>query len=167
MPAVNMMRMMTSDVKAGDIARIIDKQAARMTVSCLCPNSRLSQHRDMRVREIEAKRKQAERRLNEAKVLLDAKQSAVDEQSERIASELKKREVLEEKIRVLESKISTNLNSAPSSESVASIGPDELIYLTKLEELVKSEEASKRQLEELEKRQEMYMKALETAGQVL
>ncbi|XP_063988763.1 uncharacterized protein LOC135168477 [Diachasmimorpha longicaudata] len=168
LPAVTLMGVMRGDMKADDITRAIDKQAAEMTMSCMCPNSRPSQHRDVRIREAEEKRKKAERRLEEARKLLQEKQRAVDEQNERI-DEAKRRKVkLEERMKELEAKISSTsgLDTAPSAESVVSIGPEELMYLTKLEELVKAEAASKKQLEDLEKRQEMYLRALEAASQM-
>ncbi|XP_011305342.1 uncharacterized protein [Fopius arisanus] len=168
MPAVTMMGMMTRDIKADEIAGVIDKQVAGMTLSCLCPNSTLSQHRDVRIREVEGKRKKAMMRFEEARKLLNEKQTAVDRQNERIEEARRTRVMMEERVKLLEAKVSRydNLGRATSAESVASIGPDELMYLTKLEELVKAEAASKKQLEELEKRQEMYVKALEAASQI-
>lgn len=150
-----------------------------------------SQHYDYRVREMEAERKEAVRRAEEARALLTDKEAAIQERRKRLEEAKKcnqeKKERVErlhrEAVQVRES-MKTARGDDTSHEtgefgairckekllgdigSLSSIDSTDLECFAKLQELAESEVCMKQQISELERREEVYMRTLQQADEL-
>lgn len=170
MPTVTLLKIMTGGLDPSNICDVIGEQAATMSLSHVQPRATLSQHKDSRVRDVDAERKAAQRKLEEARILLREKQLAIEERAKQIEEAKRKRKELERRLEELDEKVGSNgidLKKNDSTESIGSFGPDDLNYLIKLEESVKAEKCKKRQLEELERREQAYIKTLQAAEKIM
>ncbi|XP_044003352.1 spindle pole body component 110-like [Aphidius gifuensis] len=166
------------DLKPGEnvpakITNLIGKQSNEMQIFNSCINNSLSQHNDIRIREIESTRKKSLKRRDEAKCCLLKKKLTIDENLKKINDAKEKKLNLEKKINEIENILKKNdedddkKNDINNEQSVQSLGIDDLNYLTKFEELVKNELTTKKQIDELESRQEANMRALEFAVEIM
>lgn len=193
MPAVmswNMWRV-AQNAPVSDVRRLLQKQFQDQDAGRTGVPTTPSKHYDCRVREIEAERKEALRRAEEARVLLAEKEAAVQErrkllddakrcnQERREKMEKLNREAAE--LRLALKNARGDDNSCETGEcgeircrdkwldsvgSVSSIGSTDLECFAKLQELAEAEICMKRQITELERREEAYMRTLQQADEL-
>ncbi|KAG7212423.1 hypothetical protein KM043_012738 [Ampulex compressa] len=189
MPAVmvsNIWRM-SQDTPACGIRRALEKQLK--TPAVCCPSSP-SRHYDCRVREAEAERKEAQRRAEEARDLWQEKRDVLEERTRKLEEARRIQE--ERKLRIerltKEAKELREALEATSHEgfceagecgdaeckrrwlsrvsSTGSVRSTDVECLEKLQELAEAELSMKRQIAELERREEAYMRTLQQADEL-
>ena len=192
-PAVmvyNIMRM-AKDGRCSAIRRLLDKQFQGYGGDNIAIPCTPSQHFDSRVRELEAQRKKELRRAEEARAILVEKEAALEERRKRLEEARKHNQESKEKIEKLSRQAAelkealknawSDDNSCQAGEcgemrckeewlknvgSVSSIGSADLECFAKLEELAEAEHCMKRQISELEHREEAYMRTLQQADEM-
>ncbi|KAL6433356.1 hypothetical protein ACFW04_006492 [Cataglyphis niger] len=178
MPAVmvwNILKM-SQGTPVCSIGRILEKQLKRAKeISC---RSTPSCHYDCRVREIEAERKLALKKTEEARTLWLEKRTTLEkrkkelEKARRIQEEQKSAiDRLNEEAKALreaKEKKAMEVNESCHGEvsSVTSIESEDIQCLEKLQQLAEDEVIIKRGIAELERREETYMKTLQQADEL-
>ncbi|XP_047353011.1 titin-like [Vespa velutina] len=199
MPAVmvwNVWQHMSQGSPIPNLHRLMEKQFRTPAAGEVCCPSTPSRHYDCRVREIEAERKAAQRRLDEARVmwlekevklkerrekLEDAKriQKERKEKIERLTNEAKElREALKKMNEEAEEGMASFCESGECGDiqcrerwlrgvnSVDSIKASDVECLARLRELAENELTMKKQIAELERREETYMRTLQHADEM-
>ncbi|XP_053981521.1 uro-adherence factor A-like [Hylaeus volcanicus] len=192
MPAVmvwNIWRM-TQGGSVPNLGRVLEKQfQGAASGEVYCPSSP-SRHFDCRVREVEAERKQAQKRLEEARTLWLEKMATLEdrekmlEEARKLEKEQKERieqlAVEARKLREAKSAVEDEgscqagecgvieckkkwLDKVPSNASIKS---SDIECLEKLQELAEAELNMKRQIADLERREEDYMRTLQQADEL-
>ncbi|XP_054009514.1 titin homolog [Hylaeus anthracinus] len=192
MPAVmvwNIWRM-TQGGSVPNLGRVLEKQfQGAASGEVYCPSSP-SRHFDCRVREVEAERKQAQKRLEEARTLWHEKMATLEdrekmlEEARKLEKEQKERieqlAVEARKLREAKSAVEDEgscqagecgvieckkkwLDKVPSNASIKS---SDIECLEKLQELAEAELNMKRQIADLERREEDYMRTLQQADEL-
>ncbi|KOC68014.1 Myosin light chain kinase, smooth muscle [Habropoda laboriosa] len=189
MPAVmvwNIWRM-SQGGSVPSLQRVVEKQfQGPASGEVYCPSTP-SRHFDCRVREIEAERKQAEKRVEEARALWSEKMAVLEDKSRRLEEARKVQEETKQRIEQLSAEVKRLKEAASKVEddgscetgecavieckkkwlekvpSNASIKSADVECLEKLEQLAENELAMKRQIADLERREEAYMRTLQQA----
>ncbi|XP_076684090.1 uncharacterized protein LOC143377064 [Andrena cerasifolii] len=192
MPAVmvwNIWRM-TQCGSGPSLQRVLEKQfQGPASGEVYCPTTP-SRHFDCRVREVEAERKQAQKRVEEAKTLWAEKLATLEEREKKLEEAKKVQE--EQKVRIQQLTAEAKklkdaasvveddgscetgecavieckkkwLEKVPSSASIKST---DLECLDKLQQLAETELCMKRQIADLERREEAYMRTLQQADEM-
>ncbi|XP_024943716.1 FK506-binding protein 5-like [Cephus cinctus] len=179
---------MSQGAPISSIQRVIEKQFKGPIEERKIFPSTPSQHYDCRVREVEAERKQAQRRAEEARALWAQKEVALADKKRKIEEARKAQEDRKKEVARLEAEAKEAreaLEKAKGDEvgctegecgeikcreiwlkkigSATSIRSTDLECLSRLQELAETELDLKRQIEELERREYAYMKTLEEA----
>ncbi|XP_043670879.1 probable serine/threonine-protein kinase kinX [Vespula pensylvanica] len=191
MPAVmvwNVWERMSQGAPVPNLHRLMEKQFRTPAAGeVYCPSTP-SRHYDCRVREIEAERKAAQRRLDEARLLWlekevklkerrekleDAKriQKERKEKIERLTNEAKKlkealKKVNEEDITGECGDIQCRERWLSGVNSVDSIKASDVECLAHLRQLAENELTMKKQIADLERREETYMRTLQHADEM-
>ncbi|XP_026674937.1 formin-like protein 5, partial [Ceratina calcarata] len=191
MPAVmvwNIWRMSQGNC-VPNLKRVMEKQFLGPAAGeVYCPSTP-SRHFDCRVREIEAERKQAQKRVEEARALWSEKTSLLEERSKRLEevkriqeeTKLKIEQLIIEAKRLKEAAKIEDDGSCETGEcgviqckkkwlekvpSNASIKSADIVCLDKLQELAQNEYCIKRHIADLESREEAYMRTLQQADEL-
>ncbi|CAK9818813.1 Myosin light chain kinase, smooth muscle [Anthophora quadrimaculata] len=154
-----------------------------------CPSTP-SRHFDCRVREVEAERKQAQKRVEEARALWAEKMTVLEDKSRRLEEARKVQEETRQRIEQLSAEVKRLREAASKVEddgtcetgecavieckkkwlekvpSNASIKSADIECLEKLQQLAENELAMKRQIADLERREEAYMRTLQQADEL-
>ncbi|XP_076300588.1 uncharacterized protein LOC143218905 [Lasioglossum baleicum] len=191
MPAVmvwNIWRMTQGD-NAPCLQEVLEKQfQGPASGEVYCPTSP-SRHFDCRVREAEAERKQAQNRIDEARSLWAEKMASLEDREKRLQEARKLQEEQQRRIEQLTTEVQ-KLREARSTEdegaceagecgviecrkkwlekvpSSASIRSTDIECLEKLHELAEAELCMKRQIGDLERREQAYMRTLQQADEL-
>ncbi|XP_060830187.1 FK506-binding protein 5-like [Bombus pascuorum] len=186
MPAVmvwNMWRMSQGTCVPG-LQRIMEKQfEGPASGEVYCPSTP-SRHFDCRVREIEAERKQAEKRMQDAKALCAEKEAALEDRNKRLEEAKQLQQEIKLRIEQLTAEVQKIREAAAKAEddgqceteckkkwlekvpSCASIKSNDIECLEKLQQLAENEVYMKRKIAELESREEAYMRTLQQADEL-
>ncbi|KAL2722420.1 titin-like [Vespula squamosa] len=199
MPAVmvwNVWQRMSQGAPIPNLHRLMEKQFRTPAAGEVCCPITPSRHYDCRVREIEAERKAAQRRLDEARILWlekevklkerrekleDAKriQKERKEKIERLTNEAKQ---LKEALKKMNDEAEEGMAGFCESgecgdiqcrerwlrgvKSVDSIKASDVECLARLRQLAENELTMKKQIAELERREETYMRTLQHADEM-
>ncbi|XP_043483090.1 FK506-binding protein 5-like [Leptopilina heterotoma] len=191
MPAVmiwNIWRM-SQNAEIPNMKQLIAKQFENLHTKC--PKTTNSQHYDCRVRQIEAERKCAQRRINEARALWSEKEFALGEQKRKLEEAKKTQDEHRERIEKLKAEVQelrvqkarekdADGDSCQTGEcgeikckqwlgnvsSTTSVKSTDLECLTRIQDLAEAELCMKRNISELERREEAYMRTLQQADEL-
>ncbi|XP_078044195.1 uncharacterized protein LOC144473827 [Augochlora pura] len=152
-----------------------------------CPNTP-SRHFDCRVREAEAERKQAVKRAEEARAMWAEKMASLEDRETRLQEAKRLQEEQQRRIEQLTSEVQKLRESKTADDggceagecgaieckkrwldkvpSSASIRSTDIECLEKLQELAQAELNMKRQIADLERREEAYMRTLQQADEL-
>ncbi|XP_043602255.1 FK506-binding protein 5-like [Bombus pyrosoma] len=192
MPAVmvwNMWRMSQGTCVPG-LQRIMEKQfEGPASGEVYCPSTP-SRHFDCRVREVEAERKQAQKRMQDAKALCAEKEAALEDRNKRLEEAKQLQQEIKLRIEQLTAEVQKLRETAAKVEddgqcetgecgiveckkkwlekvpSCASIKSNDIECLEKLQQLAENEVYMKRKIAELESREEAYMRTLQQADEL-
>ncbi|XP_024225441.1 FK506-binding protein 5-like [Bombus impatiens] len=192
MPAVmvwNMWRMSQGTCVPG-LQRIMEKQfEGPASGEVYCPSTP-SRHFDCRVREVEAERKQAQKRMQDAKALCAEKEAALEDRNKRLEEAKQLQQEIKLRIEQLTAEVQKLRETAAKTEddgqcetgecgiieckkkwlekvpSCASIKSNDIECLEKLQQLAENEVYMKRKIAELESREEAYMRTLQQADEL-
>ncbi|XP_051163138.1 probable E3 ubiquitin-protein ligase bre1 isoform X2 [Leptopilina boulardi] len=192
MPAVvacNIWRM-AQGTSAQNMRQVVEKQFENFASDTPCPSTP-SQHYDCRVRQVEAERKQARRRADEARALWSEKEFALGEQKRKLEEAKKTQTQHKERIEKLKAEVQelrklkeeekeANGDSCEMGEcgeikckqwlgdvaSTTMVKSTDLKCLARLQDLAEAELCMKRNIFELERREETYMRTLQQADEL-
>ncbi|XP_057341997.1 uncharacterized protein LOC130678661 isoform X2 [Microplitis mediator] len=166
LPMVTFNRVMKGDVDPQNIVKCIEEQAAIMSSVTVNANKRKREGAH-EIGGLEAERKEALRKHDEARKVLHEKQLELKKVNEQIEDAGRKQEELQRMIDEEEKNYEENskpgIGGGSKSESQYSFCSDDLEYLTKLEEFIIGERKIKKELEELEAKEAVYMKILKAS----
>ncbi|XP_043515667.1 titin-like [Frieseomelitta varia] len=191
MPAVmvwNMWRMSRGGCVPG-LERALRRQFEGPASGEACCPSTPSRHFDCRVREAEAERKQALKRMEDARALWAEKEATLEDRSRKLEEAKRLREDTQLKIGQLSAEVQKLREAAVKVEddgacegecevaeckkkwlekvpSCASIKSADIECLEKLQQLAENEVYMRRNIAELESREEAYMKTLQQADEL-
>ncbi|KAH0550694.1 hypothetical protein KQX54_020567 [Cotesia glomerata] len=160
LPMVTVNKIMQSDCDPQNVIKYIEEQAAIMSA---VTNQSTSRHEAQEIGGLEAERKEALRRHEEARTVLHEKQLQLKKVNEQIEDAKRKQEELQRKIYDAErNNEERNTDQLEDDESLSeySFGPEDLANITRLEELIVGEHKVKKELKELERREAAYVEIL-------
>ncbi|CAG5104128.1 Protein of unknown function [Cotesia congregata] len=160
LPMVTVNKIMQSDCDPQNVIKYIEEQAAIMSA---VTNQSTSRHEAQEIGGLEAERKEALRRHEEARTVLHEKQLQLKKLNEQIEDAKRKQEELQRKIYDAErNNEERNADQLEDDESLSeySFGPEDLANITRLEELIVGEHKVKKELKELERREAAYVEIL-------
>lgn len=161
LPMITVNKIMQSDCDPQNVIKYIEEQAAIMSA---VTNQSTSRHETQEIGGLEAERKEALRRHEEARTVLHEKQLQLKKLNEQIEDAKRKQEELQRKIYEAErnNEQLRNRDQLEDDETLSeySFGPDDLANITRLEELIVGEHKVKKELKELERREAAYVEIL-------